>query len=117
MGTQIPIPTGFYSLPDPRASCRDMINCFSESAPQDNFVSDSKQKFPPVLLRRAAGITPFAQYGTSGPVRGLWMMGGIEYAVIGPSLYTLSTQGTLAQIGSGIIGGVGVVRMTDNTQC
>src|SRR5208283_5652040 len=101
MGTQIPIPTGFYSLPDPRASCRDMINCFSESAPQDNYVSDSKQKFPPVLLRRAPGIASLA--AASGPVRGLWMMGGIEYAVIGASLFTLTSAGYLAQIGSGIL--------------
>jgi hypothetical protein len=113
---QIPLPTGSYQSPDVRASVRRLLNCFSEVAPQDNLVDDSKQKSPPIVLRRAPGISAFATDGTSNAVRGMWMMAGIEYAVIGPSLYTLSMTGALVKVGGGIAG-TGFVRMTDNTQC
>jgi hypothetical protein len=113
---QIPIPTGSYASPDARASVRRLVNCFSEQAPQDNYTNDSKQKAPPVVLRRAPGIDSFASDGTQNPVRGLWMMGGVEYALIGPTLYTLSSVGALTQVGTGIPGS-GLVRLTDNTQC
>lgn len=93
------------------------MNCFSEQAPQDNLVNDSKQKQPPVILRRAPGITALGANGTANPTRGMWMMGGIEYAVIGPTLYTVSSAGALSQIGTGIVGGSALVRMSDNTQC
>jgi hypothetical protein len=116
---QLPIPTGSYNLPDPRASVRRLVNCFAENAPQDNVVYDSKQKQPPIILRRAPGITPFATDSSINPVRGMWMMGGIEYVVIGPNLYTLSPIGGLTLIATGIsgTGGLDFVRMTDNTQC
>lgn len=113
---QIPIPTGSYSLPDPRASARRLINCFAEQAPADNAVNDSKQKQPPIILRRAPGITTFATDGSSRPCRGAWMMGGIEYVVIGTTLYRLSSAGALTSIGTGVFGS-GLIRMTDNTQC
>lgn len=113
---QIPIPTGSYSLPDPRASVRRLVNCFAELAPQSNLVNDSKQKMPPTILRRAPGITAFANNGTSSAVRGAWMMGGVEYVVIGSVLYILSSTGAVSSVGTGI-GGSGLVRMTDNTQC
>lgn len=111
---QIPIPTGSYRLPDPRASVRRLLNCFAELAPQTNLVNDSKQKAPPTILRRAPGITAFSR--AAGAARGAWMMGGIEYVVIGATLYTLSAGGALASVGTGILG-AGLVRMTDNTQC
>lgn len=111
---QIPIPTGSYSLPDPRASCRRLLNCFAELAPQTNLINDSKQKAPPTILRRAPGITAFSN--AAGQARGAWMMAGIEYVVIGSTLYTLSVGGTLVSVGAGISGS-GLVRMTDNTQC
>lgn len=113
---QIPIPTGSYRLADPRASCRRLVNCYSEQAPEDNLVNDAKQKLPPTILRRAVGITAFATDGTALPCRGAWMMGGIEYVVIGPSLYTLSATGALSRLGSGLWG-TSLVRMTDNTEC
>lgn len=95
------------------------MNCFSEQAPQDNVVYDSKQKQPPVILRRAPGITPLATDGSINPVRGMWMMGGIEYVVIGQTLYTLSATGSLTSLATGIAGtgGLDFVRMTDNTEC
>jgi hypothetical protein len=116
----IPIPTGSYATQDVRASVRRLINAFSEQAPQDTYggpvTGDSKQKAPPVVLRRAAGIDSFATDSTTNPARGMWMMAGVEYAVIGPTLYTVSSSGALTQVGTGI-SGTGLVRMTDNTQC
>jgi hypothetical protein len=44
------------------------------------------------------------------------MMAGVEYAVIGPNLYTVSATGVLVQVGTGVAGS-GFVRMTDNTEC
>lgn len=113
---QIPLPTGSYASPDVRASVRRLINCFSEQAPQDNLVDDSKQKTPPIVLRRAPGISAFATDSTNNPCRGAWMMQGVEYVVIGPVLYTLSSIGALTQVATGILGS-GFVRMTDNTEC
>jgi hypothetical protein len=112
----IPIPTGSYALHDPRASTRRLVNCFAENAPADNQVNDSKQKQPPVILRQAAGITALASNGGTLPCRGMWMMQGVEYAVIGANLYTVAANGALALVGAGIAGS-GFVRMTDNTQC
>jgi hypothetical protein len=117
---QLPIPTGSYQSPDLRASCRRLVNAFSEQAPQDTYggsvTGDSKQKAPPVVLRRAAGITSFATDGSGNPVRGAWAMGGIEYVVIGSNLYTVTAEGVLNLIGGGIAGN-SFVRMTDNTEC
>jgi hypothetical protein len=92
------------------------VNCLAETAPLDNYVTDAKQKLPPVILRRAPGITPFAYNNTNNAVRGMWMMGGVEYAVIGSLLYTVSKAGALTQVGAGI-GGAGLLRMTDNSLC
>lgn len=117
MTTQIALPTGSYVNNDPRASCKRLINVFSEIAPQTSRL-DVKEQYPnpPITLRRWAGITPFANNGTMNPVRGLWQMKGEMYAVIGPTFYKLTSDGVLTQLGTGI-GGNGFVRMTDNTQC
>ena len=113
---QLPIPTGTYASPDVRSSARRLINCFSEQAPQDNYTNDSKQKQPPVVLRRAYGIDTLATDGTTNACRGAWAMQGVEYVVIGPTLYTMSSAGVLSSVGTGIPGS-GFVRMTDNSQC
>lgn len=116
----LPLPTGSYSTPDPRSQCRRLVNCFVQGAPQTPQLGpnplDSKQKAPPVSLRRAAGISVFADTGTDDPVRGMWLMQGILYAVIGSGLYTVTRYGALAQIGTNIAG-TGLVRMSDNTYC
>lgn len=115
MTTQIRIPTGSYALPDPNSSCRDIVNCFSELAPQ-NTPQDSKQQPPAVVLRRAPGIRPFADDGTTNPCRGMWSMSSVLYTVIGPTLYSVSVDGSLTKCGDGIAGS-GFVRMSDNTAC
>ena len=121
MPNPLPIPAGSYALADPRASCRRLINCFAQAAPQLPQLgpnpSDSKQQTPPIVLRRAAGITTLVDDGSGNPVRGLWLMQGVLYAVIGPVLYTVSQTWGLTQVGTGIGGGNGFVRMSDNTAC
>lgn len=116
----LPLPVGSYQLPDPKASCRRLVNCFVQAAPQTPLLgsnpTDTKQTTPPVTLMRAAGITSFANNGTSNPCRGMWMMQGVLYAVIGPTLYSVSSSGALSQIGSGIPGS-SFVRMVDNGAC
>lgn len=97
------------------------MNCFAQAAPQLPQLgpnpSDSKQTSPPITLRRAAGITTLVNEGSGHPVRGLWLMQGMLYAVIGPTLYSVSPSWTLTQLGTGIAGGTSFVRMSDNKQC
>lgn len=121
VSTQIALPTGSYVSNDPRSSCKRLVNVFSEQNPQDawrGLGGDSKSQYPlpQITLRRWVGITPFANVGSNLPVRGMWEMSNVVYAVIGNSLYTLSSTGTLTQIATGI-GGTGFVRMTDNYAC
>ena len=121
MSEPYPLPVGSYALPDPRASCRRLVNCFAQAAPQTPQLgaspADSKEKAPPVVLTRSAGITTLANDGTTNAVRGMWIMQGVVYAVIGPTLYSMSQQGSLTKLGTGISGGNGFVRMTDNKFC
>lgn len=118
MGTQIPIPAGSYSIEgDVRASCRRLVNCFSELAPLT--AQDDSPEFTlllPVRLRRAPGITGLANDGSTNQTRGMHTMQGVLYTVIGSTLYTMNSAGSLTQVGTGI-SGIGFVRMTDNTAC
>lgn len=116
MSTEVPLPIGSWTTSDPRGSNRKLLNCFSEITPQTT-ATDSKSKAIPILLRRWAGITALVNDGTGNSVRGFWEMQGIEYVVIGPTLYQITATGALTQIGTGISGGNGFVRMSDNTQC
>lgn len=118
MTTSIPLPIGSYARRDPRAGSRRLINTFVD--PDDPnaaaaIASDVKNPSP-VKMRRWAGISPFADDTTGNPVRGASLMRGVQYVVIGSSLYTLSSLGVLVQVGSGIAGN-GFVRMTNNTNC
>jgi hypothetical protein len=120
VGTGLPLPVGSYALDDVRAGCRRLVNCFAQAAPQTPQLGpnpdDSKEKAPPVVLTRAWGISTLADDGTTNSVRGMSMMQGVVYVVIGPTLYTMSKNGALTQVGTGIVGG-GPVRMCDNTAC
>lgn len=119
--TPLPLPVGSYVTADPSASCKRLVNLFSEPIPQDSVMEEIKggnpfQQSAPSYLRRWAGLTQFATNSSSNPVRGLWQMLGILYAVIGPTLYQVSSTGGLTQLGTGIPGS-SFVRMTDNTAC
>lgn len=116
--TSVALPAGSYTDKDPNASCRRLLCCHSELSPQTSS-SDSKEKQPPIVLRRAVGIGDFADTGLTGSAnacRGMWMMETVLYAVIGSSLYTVSKMGALNKVGTGISGS-GFVRMTDNFAC
>lgn len=117
----LPLPIGSYVLADPTASCKRLVNVLSEPMPADSVMQELKsgnpsQESAPAYLRRWAGITSFASDGTGNPVRGLWTMLGVLYAVIGPTLYSVSALGALTKLGTGIPG-TSFVRMTDNTAC
>ena len=112
---RIALPTGSYKQSDPRASGKQLINVFSEINPQ-TAMADTKQLPPqaaPITLRRWAGIQEFATDNSTHNVRGIWEMLGVVYVVIGPTLYSMASNGHLTQLGTGI-GGMGLVRMCDN---
>lgn len=111
------LPTGSYSFSEPKASIRRLVNCFAEAAPQlqknDNKTPD---QWSPVILRRGPGIPIFSSVSTKGPVRGMHLLLGVLYAVVGENLYTIASTGAAIQVGSGI-SGVGRVYIDDNTAC
>lgn len=116
----IPLTVGSYQNADLRSSCRRLVGCFSETAPQVD-MQDSKQAyykvtFKPVSIRRFPGTTQLATDSTTNAVRGMRMMAGVQYVVIGPTLYSMTKAGALTQVGTGI-SGTGFVRMVDNTKC
>lgn len=120
MTTQVPLATGSYRTADPRASSKQLIGFFSEIAAQTS-PADSKQTVPPIYMRREPGINLIVDSGLNTAVRGFREMAGILYVVIGSTLYSMAKNGTLTQLGTGIvgtgIGGTQFVRMVDNTQC
>lgn len=118
--TPIPLTVGSYVNADPRSSGRRLVGCFSESAPQAAPM-DMKQTmyqvtYEPVTIRRWPGNTQFATDSTTNGVRGMIMMGGVQYVVIGPALYAMSSTGTLTEVGTGI-SGTGFVRLACNPFC
>lgn len=85
-------------------SSQRMLNCFLEKQPQG-----AKSQVP---IFGAPGLTEFCTLPTA-PVRGLWNYNGLLYAVSGNDLYSVTSNGTYAQLGTGIIGS-GAVSMSDN---
>lgn len=121
MSTPLPLPVGSYVTNDPTVSCKRLVNVFSEPIPPDSVMEEIKggnpfQQSAPSYLRRWAGLTSFATDSSNNPVRGLWTMLGVLYAVIGPTLYSISSTGVMTQLGTGIPGS-SFVRMTDNNSC
>jgi hypothetical protein len=97
-----------------------LIGCYPEVLAQDA-ASDLKEVSPtpqPLALRRWPGITTFTGTSTaSDQVRGMWEMAGVQYAVIGPTLYRVANSGVLTAVSTSSIPGTGFVRMTDNGAC
>ena len=121
--TPVPLPAGSYDLPDMRASAKKLVGCFSEPEDQDA-QSDDKGGPPLITLRRMDGLTKIVGDNSGNPVRGMWEMGGVEYVVIGPTLYSIGglspanpeVGANLNFIGTGISGNT-FVRMSDNGAC
>lgn len=124
MTTTIPLPLGSYQSQDLRASCKRLVGCFSEATEPDA-QTDVKNKVQPAVLRRMAGIRSLLNDNSGFPVRGMWEMAGVQYAVVGPQLYAITlspiTQiATLTAINnatSAPITGSSFVRMSDNGAC
>lgn len=113
----IPLPLATYQLPDLRAGSKRLIGCYPEMAQQTQ--PDDQYSQNPAVLRRWPGISTFTPSGFVNPIRGLWEMAGIVYAVIGFDLFTVSAAGvfTIVPGSSSQIIGNGFVRMTDNGAC
>jgi hypothetical protein len=118
--TDVPLATGSYVTTDPRASSKKLIGLFSEIGAQTSD-ADTKEKVPPIYLRRSPGIDPLADNGQNTIVRGFREMKGVLYTVIGSTLYSVASTGVLTELGTGIngtnIATAGFVRMVDNTEC
>lgn len=80
-----------------------LVNAYAESSEGDKADQFAVMAIP--------GLVPFANV-SSLPVRGLHVMADILYAVIGSTLYSISSAG--APSGLGTVGGTYPVQMSDN---
>ena len=87
---QIKLPVHSYRLNSITASNARLINCYAEAVP------DGKQ---PVRITRAPGIAAFSS-PTAGLGRGIHVMSGVTYAVVGTTLYSISSGGTATSLGT-----------------
>jgi hypothetical protein len=113
----IPLPLASYQLADLRAGSKRLVGCYAEPAPQSQ--TDDVRDQQPAVLRRWPGLTKFTPSGLTSPLRGIWEMAGIVYAVVGFDLYTVNSNGTFSLVtgSNSSITGTGFVRMTDNGAC
>src|ERR1700676_5611786 len=113
----VPLPLASYQLEDLRAGSKRLIGCSPEPAPQTQ--PDDEKSQQPAVLRRWPGISTFTPSGLTNPLRGLWEMAGVVYAVVGFDLYTVSAAGAFALVPGSVSGiiGTGFVRMADNGAC
>lgn len=134
MATQVPIPLDSFKMRDPRASGKSLVGCFPvpldtdavNSATSKTAAPDGKQ---PAALQRMHGTAPLANLiiptSEDTNVRGFDNMQGLEYVVIGQTLYFLQegnvltiVPGSLNQIFHNPIPGTSdFVRMSNNTDC
>src|SRR5450432_2104116 len=99
----IPLPLSSYQLPDLRAGSKRLIGCYPEEAQQTQ--PDDKMGDQPASLRRWPGISTFTPSGFANPIRGMWEMAGIVYAVLGFDLYIVSSVGVFTIV-PGSAGGI-----------
>lgn len=96
------LPVHSYRLDSITANNSRLVNCFAEAMP------DGKQ---PIRLTRAPGIVTFSS-PTAGAGRGVHQMVGTLYAVVGTTLYSISSAGTATSLGT--IAGSAPAWMTNN---
>src|ERR1700731_3129218 len=113
----VPLPLASYQLTDLRAGSKRLIGCYPEPAPQTE--PDDTRDQQPATLRRWPGITTFTPSGLTNPLRGIWEMAGVVYAVVGFDLFTVNSSGTFTIVpGSNSSNiGTGFRRMADNGAC
>lgn len=124
MTSLVTLPLSTYVSQDPRASSKRLVGCFSEGLEPDAD-PDVKQPQEPYALRRMPGSKAVLDSGTGLAVRGMWELAGVQYAVIGDTLYqvdlnTTSLVGSFQAINDPSvtpITGAGFIRMTDNGAC
>lgn len=85
-------------------SAQRLVNYFTERQRPD-----AKSQVP---LFGVPGLTQFATCGV-GPIRGLWVMNEVLYAVSGSEIYSIDAAGIVKLLGSGIQG-TALVSMADN---
>lgn len=86
-------------------SAQRLVNMFWERQKPE-----SKSQVP---LFGVPGLTLFSTCGPTGPIRGLWNLDGLLYAVSGVSFYSIASNGTATLRGTGINGSAPVA-MSDN---
>jgi hypothetical protein len=91
-----------YVARSPNAAANRCVNLFPEALVEGRDAA---------WLQRAPGLRLLTTMGT-GPVRGLWVFGGMLYAVSGANLYSVSPTLVVTLIGA--VGGTGRVSMADN---
>lgn len=84
-------------------SPENLVNMFASVAPKNARSAVSIDGVPGKILRTAIG---------ENPLRGLWAMDGILYAVSGPALYSISSAWVGTELGT--INGANRVGMADN---
>lgn len=101
--TEIVLATEFAVSRSKQLSNANLLNFFTEKQSPE-----AKGQAP---LFAATGISTVATAGMAH--RGAWKFNGVAYYVSGTSLYTISSTGTVTQVGTGITG-TGRVSMSDN---
>lgn len=105
MSTEIiPFATQSYRHDALPLSSQRCINAFAEGQPRD-----AKST---VAVFGVQGTSTFATLG-NGPIRGMFSMGGVGYAVSGSQFYSFNSVGTGSLLGGGIAG-TGVVSIDGN---
>jgi hypothetical protein len=101
---KIQFATNSYRSASLPVSAQTCMNAYAALQPKDA-KTDVAVFGPP-------GIVNFATCG-NGPIRGLHTMADVAYAVSGPSLYRINSDGSATSVG-GAISGAGRVSMDDN---
>lgn len=101
---RIPFATQSYKSRALPVSAQRCVNMFAEDQPEG-----SKDPMP---IFGVPGLSWFSACGP-GPIRGMWVMGGVLYVVSGPTLYSVSATGQATALG-GTVSGDTNVSMADN---
>lgn len=101
----IPFATNSYKSKSLPLSSQRVSNMYAETEP-----ADAKSQ---ISIFGAPGIMDWVTLGT-GPIRGMWSMANVLYAVSGGQLYTVAADGTATLLG-GTISGTDPVAMSDNS--